>query len=646
MSDCPAGEQYLVGQLGRFADATGSTTLCYNRFGDLVRKVQRAGASSLTVRWVYEASGRLQKMMYPGGVEVDYVRDAQGRIAEIGVTRNGSRQVLLSGASYHPFGPVKRWSFGNGLELRRALDLDGRPMAVEDGPVNGTGPGIALRYTYDDAGRLSRLRSGHGAASVEQAYTYDGLDRLFEVKDAAGLVLERYTYDRTGDRLTAGEWVASGVSGGPGGGTPTYTFQTLSYGYAPDSHRLTSVGDEPRQYDAVGNLVSMGDPNAPGGPRRQFSYNDAERLSTVTSTAPIATYGYNALGERIRKTAYGINTYTIYDTDGHWLGDFNGTGSLERIAIWLDDLPVGLVVGTGSAQSLYYVEADALGSPRAVIDPVRNLAVWRWEALGDAYGHDYPEEDPDGDGAVFNLDMRFPGQQFDAVSGLHYNGFRDFDPTTGRYVESDPIGLAAGPSTYGYANGSPMMHSDPDGLYIQFGARLAMRFILPRLGIRVGLGFAARSAALAARRETFAQFARRLAQRQAERIARATQSIACGGGKRAVVPGEAGRFADLAKRGVKGDKLTPHHMPQVAANFTSRADGGALMMTEAEHVLTRTYGYAGSITAKQEAGMAFRDVLARDLRDVRRIVGGRYNSGMLDLIEYYRVNFPWLMAKP
>ena len=60
-----------------------------------------------------------------------------GRIAEIGVTRNGSRQILLTGTTYHPFGPVKRWSFGNGLELRRALDLDGRPLAVEDGPALG-----------------------------------------------------------------------------------------------------------------------------------------------------------------------------------------------------------------------------------------------------------------------------------------------------------------------------------------------------------------------------------------------------------------------------------------------------------------------------------------------------------------------------
>lgn len=501
--DCPAGEQYAVGRLGRFADATGSTVLCYNRFGDITRKVQRAGTSTLKVRWVYEASGRLQKMVYPDNTEVDYIYDAQGRVIEIGVTRSGSsRQVLLTGASYHPFGPIKRWTYGNGLELRRSLDLDGRLIAVEDGPESGTGPGIALRYTYDDVGRPITLRSGHGAG-VEQRYQYDGLDRLHEVQDATGLVLERYTYDGTGDRLTSGQWVQTGTAGGGtgGGGTPTYSFQTLSYDYASDSHHLLNVGGEPRQYDAAGNLVSVGDPNLPGGPRQQFAYNDAERLGTVSSTEPIAAYGYNALGERVKQTVYSTTTYSTYDQDGNWLGDFNSYGTPERMAIWLDGLPVGLLVGNGSAQTLYYIEADALGSPRAVIDPARNVAVWQWDALGDAYGRDYPQEDPDGDGVVFNLDMRLPGQRFDAVSGLHYNGFRDFDPSTGRYVESDPLGLDAGPSTYGYANGSPMAYSDPDGLIAGLVLRVAARYIVPRLSARLAARASMQAALRAAKKE-------------------------------------------------------------------------------------------------------------------------------------------------
>jgi RHS repeat-associated protein len=48
----------------------------------------------------------------------------------------------------------------------------------------------------------------------------------------------------------------------------------------------------------------------------------------------------------------------------------------------------------------------------------------------------------------------------------HYNYFRDFDPSTGRYVQSDPIGLAAGLNTYVYVEGNPLLHSDRHGLAV------------------------------------------------------------------------------------------------------------------------------------------------------------------------------------
>jgi RHS repeat-associated protein len=120
-----------------------------------------------------------------------------------------------------------------------------------------------------------------------------------------------------------------------------------------------------------------------------------------------------------------------------------------------------------------------------------------------------------------------------------------------------------------------------------------------------------------------------------------------------VVAGEAGRFADLDQSGrrLRGDQLTPHHMPQVAAEFTSRAEGGALVLPHEDHVLTRTYGTKGRTVATAEAGLDFRTVLGRDLRDIRRIAKQRYGSathyapGIKDLIEYYRNNFPTLIER-
>jgi RHS repeat-associated protein len=69
-------------------------------------------------------------------------------------------------------------------------------------------------------------------------------------------------------------------------------------------------------------------------------------------------------------------------------------------------------------------------------------------------------DDPDGDGVGFTYNPRFPGQYFDAETGLHYNYFRDYDPATGRYVESDPIGLDGGLNTYGYGLANPIKYTD------------------------------------------------------------------------------------------------------------------------------------------------------------------------------------------
>ena len=104
-------------------------------------------------------------------------------------------------------------------------------------------------------------------------------------------------------------------------------------------------------------------------------------------------------------------------------------------------------------------------------------------------------------------------------------------------------------------------------------------------------------------------------------------------------------YSSLKAAGKVGDQLTPHHMPQAALGFTGYGEGGALMMPQAQHILTRTYGGGGAVLASQEAGVAFRTVLARDIRDVRSIAGSSYNQGLLDLIAYYRTNFPSLIAK-
>ncbi len=56
------------------------------------------------------------------------------------------------------------------------------------------------------------------------------------------------------------------------------------------------------------------------------------------------------------------------------------------------------------------------------------------------------------------------GQYFDSESNLFYNYFRYYDPSTGRYITSDPIGLEGGLNTFGYVGGSPLSYVDSYGL--------------------------------------------------------------------------------------------------------------------------------------------------------------------------------------
>jgi len=67
---------------------------------------------------------------------------------------------------------------------------------------------------------------------------------------------------------------------------------------------------------------------------------------------------------------------------------------------------------------------------------------------------------------VFDLPLRLPGQYFDKETNLHYNYYRNYDPSIGGYKESDPIGLDGGLNTYAYVLASPLTAIDPLGLAV------------------------------------------------------------------------------------------------------------------------------------------------------------------------------------
>ena len=107
------------------------------------------------------------------------------------------------------------------------------------------------------------------------------------------------------------------------------------------------------------------------------------------------------------------------------------------------------------------MHTDHLDTPRVLTDA---SGVVVWQAESGAYGTGAPDEDPDGDLTALSFSLRFPGQYYDAETGLHYNRFRYYDPEVGRYISGDPIGQLGGVNLYTYALNNPANWFDFFGL--------------------------------------------------------------------------------------------------------------------------------------------------------------------------------------
>jgi RHS repeat-associated protein len=132
------------------------------------------------------------------------------------------------------------------------------------------------------------------------------------------------------------------------------------------------------------------------------------------------------------------------------MAEYNETsGALIREYVWNGWDPVAVIEGG----VISFVRADHIGRP---VFATNSAGVKVWSATYLPFGGVHV--------STGNLPAnRFPGQWFQSESGLHQNWMRDYDPTTGRYLQADPLGLVAGMNVYGYAHQSPMRFIDPDG---------------------------------------------------------------------------------------------------------------------------------------------------------------------------------------
>jgi RHS repeat-associated protein len=120
---------------------------------------------------------------------------------------------------------------------------------------------------------------------------------------------------------------------------------------------------------------------------------------------------------------------------------------------------------TAAATSAHYVFTDHLYAPRVITRASDNQMVWRWDNA-DPFGLGQPDPNPAGLATNFTYNPRFPGQVFDAETGLYYNYHRHYSPAIGGYTQPDPIGLDGGQlNLYAYVGGNPVNDIDPQGLH-------------------------------------------------------------------------------------------------------------------------------------------------------------------------------------
>ncbi|HEV2679226.1 MAG TPA: RHS repeat-associated core domain-containing protein [Rhodanobacter sp.] len=430
---CPSSSP--IGHLTRIVENAVSTVYCYDARGNVIRKQQIAVAATDTTLYAYTLANRLSMTSEPDGTLVSNSYNSNGQISGVQVTPVGaSASTLASAITYLPFGPLSSYTLGNGQVVTRTYDANYRATDLSSSALN-------LHFARDAMGNVTAIGNAPGANPATETYSYDPLYRLTGISDN-GTALESYTYSPTGDRLSK---TAPGLATG-------------AYLYTSGTHQLASIGTVSRANDANGNSTG----SVIGGNIYGFAYNGRNRLTLVQQNGQtVGTYTYNALGQRIGKVAtfpQAVTERYAYNQAGQLIGEY---GTTNRNYIWLGDIPVAAIDNTinGSAttSTVNYVTADQLGTPRVVTNNAGTV-VWQWAYQGNPFGEQQPTSTM---GYVLNL--RYPGQYYDAESGLVSNGMRPYEAALGRFDQSDPSGLAGGMSTYAADLNNPLSYFDPDG---------------------------------------------------------------------------------------------------------------------------------------------------------------------------------------
>lgn len=507
------GETDFNGRTIRYHhDAAGQLVERINGAGEATRYVRDAAGRA--VEWhgggrvtfmEYDPADRLTRALN-ADTELLLEHDSLGRA--IRQTVNGrtltSTYDLLGRRTERrtPSGSVSTWEWGAGMRPA-ALRTSGRHMTfaydacgaeterVLDGGL------VGIRQEWDGNRRLvsrtvSRGGPVDGPATLLRQRTYayreddhvigmtdEGGGRGFTL-DTAGRVTavsaegwtERYAYDSQGN-VVLGQWDTGSGDGMSGAGEASPAMGERAY----DGTLIRRAGRTTYTHDEQGRVVRRVRRTLSGFTTAwQFLWNAEDRLVEARTPDGVRwSYLYDPLGRRTAKLEIGGDGTVVNRTDFVWDGmqlaeQIVSVGDGDdpvTVTTW-DTLPgsrqpvsqTERVLNAASPQSdidtcFYAIVTDLIGSPTELIDPDGDVV---WQSRSTLYGT-RPHDTADG----VQCPLRFPGQYFDAETGLHYNVFRYYDPEVGGYFSPDPLGLDPGPNHHAYVP-NPLSWCDPLGL--------------------------------------------------------------------------------------------------------------------------------------------------------------------------------------
>ncbi|WP_249942779.1 RHS repeat-associated core domain-containing protein, partial [Escherichia coli] len=411
--------------------------------------------SLLKTTYRYNAAGELTEVILPGDETLTFSRDEAGRE----VFRHSNRG----------FACEQGWNAASQLVTQRA------GFFPEETTWGGLLPSLVREYRYDSAGNVSAVTSR---------------------EDYGRETRREYRLDRNG-QVTA--VTASGTGLGYGEGDESYGYDSCGYLKAQSAgrhriseetdqyaggHRLKQAGNTQYDYDAAGRMVSRTRHRDGYRPETErFRWDSRDQLTGYCSAQGEQwEYRHDASGRRTEKRCDRKKIRFTYLWDGDSIAEireyrddklysvrhlvFNGfeliSQQFSRVRQAHPSVAPQWVTRTNHAVS------DLTGRPLMLFNS-EGKTVWRpgqtslWGlALSLPADTGYPdprgELDPEADPGLL-----YAGQWQDAESGLCYNRFRYYEPETGMYLVSDPLGLQGGEQTYRYVP-NPLGWIDQYGL--------------------------------------------------------------------------------------------------------------------------------------------------------------------------------------